>query len=390
MDNDFSWIRARGMSDTHQATCWRLQIHETNLFHHQNPKMPHFSPNEAPKLTGPLSNVIEFIKFDDFSDEIFIDDDKQHLTIKRDASNKPIDISDAFLSQINAKHEKPELSLIIDSLIAQSNNYQHFLSLQVTDIDEFFVDAQTSMQKLIEFGYRGVNERIVERDYLHRKRMIENALRSREAPSLAEQWADSSGLDLSHHTLLGALQRREVLLKRGDLVTIMYLRMRIDQHEVSAFIDYSHRLASESWIPIFNGEKTIRPRKDDLLWYNWTTNKTYTRASDAISISEDYPDHLRFLHRESQTELVCDALHDESKPVSRLSAKPVAVCNRIDLGQCEGYQQVVMYDWRVSQWLPANWEEKEGEKIRYNFENGLKTKVFSMAVRLESEMKVKE
>lgn len=48
--------------------------------------------------------------------------------------------------------------------------------------------------------------------------------------------------------------------------------------QVSGYIDYGHRLASEAWEPVFDRRRRLMPRPGDLSYFNWDTR---TCTSDA-------------------------------------------------------------------------------------------------------------
>jgi len=64
-------------------------------------------------------------------------------------------------------------------------------------------------------------------------------------------------------------------------MTIIFIRDKFKKkNEISGYIDYSHRLKTEDFIPYFEGKKRLLPRMTDLSYYNWDTG---------VCISNDSP-----------------------------------------------------------------------------------------------------
>lgn len=57
--------------------------------------------------------------------------------------------------------------------------------------------------------------------------------------------------------------------------------------EVSGYIDYSHRLATEDFRPIFNMEKRFLPQKTDLSFFNWDTMNVGSKSSPNYEVILD-------------------------------------------------------------------------------------------------------
>uniref|UniRef100_A0A0B7A0B3 Cilia- and flagella-associated protein 299 n=1 Tax=Arion vulgaris TaxID=1028688 RepID=A0A0B7A0B3_9EUPU len=49
--------------------------------------------------------------------------------------------------------------------------------------------------------------------------------------------------------------------------------------EVSSYLDYSHRLATEDFRPIFDGKKKLTPKTTDLSFFNWETQNVSSKSS---------------------------------------------------------------------------------------------------------------
>ena len=58
--------------------------------------------------------------------------------------------------------------------------------------------------------------------------------------------------------------------------------------QVSAYIDYAHRLKTEDFGPYFAGEKKLMPKPTDLSYYNWETQAS-THNSTPANAKARYP-----------------------------------------------------------------------------------------------------
>ena len=90
-----------------------------------------------------------------------------------------------------------------------------------------------------------------------------------------------------------ALAARELAVREGRLVTIIFLRSHNSRgQESSAFIDYGERLANGSMDLVFAGAK-LEPQPDDLSYYNWTTRTA--RTTECSSFEARTPLHNPFV-----------------------------------------------------------------------------------------------
>ncbi len=77
-------------------------------------------------------------------------------------------------------------------------------------------------------------------------------------------------------------------MRNGKLTTIVYLRcLNARGQEVSAYIDYGHRLKSDAWEPIFAGATRLVPRPTDLSFYNWATGVASNNATPNFTVLTD-------------------------------------------------------------------------------------------------------
>lgn len=57
--------------------------------------------------------------------------------------------------------------------------------------------------------------------------------------------------------------------------TIIFIRYYSKAgHEISGYIDYRNRLLNEDWVPFFMGDRKLRVRTTDLVFFNWRNKKS--------------------------------------------------------------------------------------------------------------------
>ncbi|CAL1533673.1 unnamed protein product [Lymnaea stagnalis] len=148
--------------------------------------------------------------------------------------------------------------------IVEFATYDDYLGSQVTSDDLELLEDINVARKLVQLGFRGPTEGFSEDDF--------NALKATFEVNKAAQ---------SVKTVLGAgrtyednfvrvLQMREEGNRSGKNASILFIRtLNGKGQEVSGYIDYAHRLATEDFRPIFNLEKRLMPKPTDLSFFNW-------------------------------------------------------------------------------------------------------------------------
>lgn len=123
-------------------------------------------------------------------------------------------------------------------------------------------------REFVELGYRGVGHVISRNDFYERKKRAELILRSRRQGPIA---SISDSLTVVE-PLAKALAAREEANRTTRLLTIIFIRDQNDLgHEISAYVDYAHRLKLEDFTRFFTGETKLVPLPSDLSFYNWST-----------------------------------------------------------------------------------------------------------------------
>nr|CCC53886.1 conserved hypothetical protein [Trypanosoma vivax Y486] len=106
--------------------------------------------------------------------------------------------------------------------------------------------------------------------------------------------------------LLSALARREELVRSGKLSTIIFLRDIVRGQEVSAYIDYGHRLKTEDFSEYFSRRKRLTPRRTDLSYYNWKTHTLFYNNSATFQVLADNEIGLLMKHKRDRKTINVD------------------------------------------------------------------------------------
>jgi hypothetical protein len=123
--------------------------------------------------------------------------------------------------------------------------------------------------EFIELGYRGVGHAITRKDFQERKHRAELILHSRRQGPIP---IISDTLTVIE-PFAKELASREEANRTTRLLTIIFLRNRNNLgHEISAYIDYAHRLKLEDFTQFFLGQNKLVPLTTDLSFYNWDTH----------------------------------------------------------------------------------------------------------------------
>ncbi|XP_023958869.1 cilia- and flagella-associated protein 299 isoform X3 [Chrysemys picta bellii] len=115
--------------------------------------------------------------------------------------------------------------------------------------------------------------------------------------------------------------------------SIIFIRDRNSRgQEVSAYIDYAHRLKTDEFEIYFNGKKKLFPRRTDLSFYNWDRNVSTSNASPNYQVIAENACGLLFKNK-------CDRKIVNVDP----KAYPGDSTTRTPI-ETDLYLQVVIYD----------------------------------------------
>ncbi|KAI9225152.1 hypothetical protein BC828DRAFT_401637 [Blastocladiella britannica] len=217
-----------------------------------------------------------------------------------------------------------------DSIINEFATYEEYLDSQISPVDLFYLEDKELARQLVELGYRGSGEPIKREEFDARKKAAENF-------RLAKRWQAkllaSHGKEFSNSPFLQALAEREEANRNGKMTTIIFLRMRNSRgQEISGYIDYAHRLKSESFDGYFAGSKIMHPRPSDLSFYNWETQLCTSNNTPNWQVIADNETGLLFKNKRDRKVVNVDPKSD-----------PGDNTERIELRSAE-YVQAVLYN----------------------------------------------
>ncbi|XP_045043219.1 cilia- and flagella-associated protein 299 isoform X2 [Desmodus rotundus] len=157
----------------------------------------------------------------------------------------------------------------LDKIVTQFNTYEDYLDSQITDEDLYYLEDEDLAHQLVELGCRGTGKVVKRGDFEARKAAIVAIRKAAiEAAKLAERTQKktltSTSKDLQDN-FLKALAVREEDNRNGKMSSVIFIRDRNSHgQQVSAYIDYAHRLKTEDFEAYFNGKKRLLPRPTDL------------------------------------------------------------------------------------------------------------------------------
>ncbi|KAM6205547.1 cilia- and flagella-associated protein 299 [Sarcoramphus papa] len=146
-------------------------------------------------------------------------------------------------------------------------------------------------------------------------------------PSLA-----SVGKELKDN-FLRALAEREEANRTGRISSIIFIRDRNSRcQEVSAYIDYAHRLTTDDFEVYFSRKKRLFPRNTDLSFYNWDRNVSTSNSSPNYQVIAENACGLLFKNKSDRKIINVDP---KAYPGDNTTRTPV---------ETDLYLHVVIYD----------------------------------------------
>jgi ADP-glucose pyrophosphorylase len=160
----------------------------------------------------------------------------------------------------------------IDTSLDQYPNYEAYLDAHIKDTELFYLEDIELARKLTAVGFQSQGEFLYREEFEAKKKEIEEKIKaknSNQPKSLA-----SAGCHISDNRFLLELAKREEEVKNGKLSTIIFIRQKKEgSNEVSGYIDLHDRMKTDNFKEYFDGSKKLLPRKTDLSYYNWDTQK---------------------------------------------------------------------------------------------------------------------
>eukprot|EP01029_Cantina_marsupialis_P019328 TRINITY_DN44922_c0_g4_i1.p1 TRINITY_DN44922_c0_g4~~TRINITY_DN44922_c0_g4_i1.p1 ORF type:complete len:231 (+),score=33.40 TRINITY_DN44922_c0_g4_i1:83-775(+) len=208
--------------------------------------------------------------------------------------------------------------------------YEDYLDHQKSDKDMFYLEDEELARQLVELGYRGSGETLKREEFEARKlAQREKHNQKQNAPKLLA----SAGKDLSGFPVLQALANREELVRNGKLTSIVFIRDKNTRgQEVSAYVDYAHRLKTEDFEPYFERRKKLMPKPSDLSYFNWETQTCTSNSTSNFQVIADNETGLLFKNKRDRKVINVDPKVNPGDNSSRTEI------------QTKEYLQVVIYD----------------------------------------------
>ncbi|CAF1492219.1 unnamed protein product, partial [Didymodactylos carnosus] len=167
--------------------------------------------------------------------------------------------------------------------VTQYTRFEYILNLNLKDSDV--------AKEFVELGYRGIGHAVSRKDFEERKRRAGIVLSTRrEGPPPIT----SDSLTVIE-PFAKALAFREEANRTTKLLTIIFIRDKNSVgREISAYIDFAHRLKLEDFTGFFTGDKKLVPLSSDLSYYNWDTHACTTNDTNNFSLLANAVSGIRF------------------------------------------------------------------------------------------------
>jgi len=219
----------------------------------------------------------------------------------------------------------------LDNVAAEYSTYEDFLDSQISATDLYYLEDEDLARRLVAEGYRGSGEQVKRVEFEAKKKAMEDARQSKRAPP---KKLASIGLDLSGSVFLQELAKREEPNRDGRMTSIIFIRHKNARgQEISGYVDYAHRLKTDSNIEaFFKGEKLLLPRPSDLSFYNWETQASRSTSTPNYDVITDKYPGLIFKNKRDRKAINVD-------PKAAIGDNTTRVICR-----CPEYLQVVFYD----------------------------------------------
>ena len=215
-------------------------------------------------------------------------------------------------------------------VVEQFATYEDYLDSQVTDTDMFYLEDEELARQLVELGYRGSGDTLKREEFETRKQALVE--RSSQVSSTPKQLT-SQNKNLSQYPFLQALANREELARNGKLTTVIFIRDKNNKgQEVSGYIDYAHRLKTESLEPYFERRKRLMPKPNDLSYFNWETQTSTSNSSPNFQVIAESDTGLLFKNKRDRKVINVDPALPPGDNTTRTEIKT------------NEYAQVVIYD----------------------------------------------
>ncbi|XP_019389855.1 PREDICTED: uncharacterized protein C4orf22 homolog [Crocodylus porosus] len=225
--------------------------------------------------------------------------------------------------------EGDDAEAALDHVVTAFGTYEEYLDSHVTTQDLYYLENEEMARQLVELGFRGSGEVLKREEFEARKAAAEA---SRLSERTQQKTLASAGKELKDN-FLKALAEREEANRGGKMSSIIFIRDRNSRgQEVSAYIDYAHRLKTDEFEVYFNGKKKLLPRHTDLSFYNWDRNISTSNSSPNYQVIAENACGLLFKNKCDRKIINVDP---KAYPGDNTTRTPI---------ETDLYLQVVIYD----------------------------------------------
>ncbi|XP_075565494.1 LOW QUALITY PROTEIN: cilia- and flagella-associated protein 299 [Pelecanus crispus] len=208
--------------------------------------------------------------------------------------------------------------------------YEEYLEAQLTAPDLRYLESEAVARQLVELGVAGCGAVLQREEF--RARAAAAAGRSPPRSNTPQQSLASVGKELKDN-FLRALAEREEGNRTGKISSIIFIRDRNSRRqEVSAYIDYAHRLTTDDFEVYFSGKKRLFPRNTDLSFYNWDRNVSTSNSSPNYQVIAENACGLLFKNKSDRKIINVDP---KAYPGDNTTRTPI---------ETDLYLHVVIYD----------------------------------------------
>ncbi|XP_071600345.1 cilia- and flagella-associated protein 299 isoform X1 [Heliangelus exortis] len=202
--------------------------------------------------------------------------------------------------------------------------YREYLESLVEPRDLQYLESLSVGRQLVELGVRGPGDVLRREEFEARKAELEAAAPQKSLASVGKELKDN---------FLKVLAEREEGNRTGKISSIIFIRDRNSHgQEVSAYIDYAHRLTTDDFEVYFSGKRKLLPQKTDLSFYNWDRNVSTSNSSPNYQVIAENAGGLLFKSKSDRKIINVDP---KAYPGDNTTRMPV----KTDL-----YLHVVIYD----------------------------------------------
>lgn len=204
-------------------------------------------------------------------------------------------------------------SVEADRRLLQFQTWEDYLDSLIHVADLRNLRSIASARTVAALGYRAAGDTIQEKEFYKRRAVIHEVV----YPTVRAYVLASEGIDTDDPFLL-ELADRERANRVGMLQTIIFLRHHTrGGFEISGYIDFGHRLITESWVPFFKYKKTLWPRNSDLGYYHWRNGAVRSNITRNYNPIMDPEKGLLFQNRHDHKIIYPDPASDPGQNTTK-------------------------------------------------------------------------